>query len=107
MEDTKKTILKFLNQFEDFSNEDMAKGYVNVYRPSWHPFPVQFWFYPPFNENDESEPTLSNTVILLENGTIMVEDVYTGLSYDLNDCLNESPENFAYSIKEYYRTLSL
>lgn len=103
MEDNKAIIYDFLNQFEDFTREDRESGYVKVYRPNWHPHPLQFWFNPPFGEDGKSTPTLSNTVILLDDGKIMVEDVYTGLSYSLDDCLGYSVQNFIQSITERSR----
>lgn len=100
-------IYDFLSQAEDFTPEDKQNGYMNVYRPGWHPYPVQFWFNPPYNENNESEPTLSGTIILAKDGEIMIENVYDGLSYNLNDCLETTQDNFADSINDYYRSISL
>ena len=68
MEDSKQIIYNFLEQFEDFTQEDRENGYVKVYRPSWHPFPVQFWFNPPYNENGKSTPTPSKTIVLTNEG---------------------------------------
>ena len=96
--DKKAIIYKFLDNFEDFTKEDIAAGYRKVYRPGWHPHPIQFWFNPPFNEEGTSTPTLSNAVTLTSDGKIMVEDVYTGLSYNLDECLGDSIENFILSI---------
>ena len=48
MEDDRTIILNFLNQYEDFASGDRESGYSKVYRPGWHPRPVQFWFNPPF-----------------------------------------------------------
>ena len=101
MEDNKAIIYDFLNQFEDFTQKDKENGYKNVYRPSWHPSPLQFWFNPPFDENGESFPTLSRTIILLNSGKIMVEDVYSGLLFDLDPCLGDSIENFIFSINNH------
>ena len=103
MEDQKEIIYNFISQYEDFTQEDRESGYVKVYRPGWHPHPLQFWFNPPFGEDGKSTPTLSNTVILLNDGKIMVEDVYTGLSYILDDCLGDSIDNFILSIREHHR----
>jgi hypothetical protein len=100
MENQKEIIYEFLNQFEDFTREDRESGYAKVYRPGWHPHPLQFWFNPPFGEDGKSTPTLSNAVILLSDGKIMVEDVYTGLSYDLDMCLGTSIQNFIQAITD-------
>lgn len=99
MEDSKTIIYDFLNQFEDFTQSDKESGYVKVYRPGWHPHPMQFWFNPPFDKNGESFPTLSGTIILLNDGKIMVENAKTGLSYNIDDCLDDSVENFILSIR--------
>ena len=99
MADGKAIIYKFLENYEDFTKEDIAAGYKNVYRPGWHPHPMQFWFNPPFNEEGVSTPTLSSTITLLNDGVIMVEDVYTGLSYNLDECLGDSIENLIFSIR--------
>lgn len=99
MDNDRTIIYNFLDGCEDFTKEDVQSGYAKVYRPSWHPHPMQFWFNPPFNEKGVSSPTLSNAVILMDNGDIMVEDVYTGLSYNLDTCLEDSIQNFVYSIR--------
>ena len=98
MEDNKTIIYDFLNKFEDFTREDRESGYVKVYRPSWHISPLQFWFNPPFDEGGESFPTLSGTIILLNDGEIMVEDVRTKMLYNLDVCLGDSIQNFTFSI---------
>ena len=100
MEDSKKIIYDFLNQFEDFTETDRQNGYVKVYRPSWHPYPMQFWFNPPFDVSGESFPTLSGTVVLLNDGEIMVENARTGLFFNLYECLGDSINNFAFSIEK-------
>lgn len=101
MEDNMTIIYEFLEQFEDFTQSDIESGYRNVYRPSWHPEPVQFWFNPPYDENGNSFATPSNTIILTNDGKIMVEAFKTGLLYDLNDCLGHSVENLAIVIEDY------
>ena len=99
MEDDKAIIYDFLNQFEDFTQSDRESGYKNVYRPSWHIGPFQFWFNPPFDETGKSEPTLSGAIILLEDGTIMVENMRDHLFYNLDECLGDSIRSFALTIK--------
>ena len=99
MEDDRTTILNFLNQYEDFTQSDKESGYKNVYRPSWHPNPMQFWFNPPFDETGKSNPTLSGDIILLEDGTIMVENMRDRLFYNLGECLGDSLLSFALTIK--------
>lgn len=99
MEDNKAIIYDFLGQYEDFVQTDIESGYKNVYRPSWHIEPFQFWFNPPFNETGKSEPTLSGTIILLEDGTIMVENMRDHLFYNLDECLGDSLLSFALTIK--------
>lgn len=99
MEDDRTIILNFLNQYEDFTQSDRENGYAKVYRPGWHPQPLQFWFNPPYDEDGESFPTLSGTIILLTDGKIMVENAQTGLSFDLDDCLGDSIGNFVFSIR--------
>ena len=101
MEDNKKIIYDFLNQFEDFSDLDRQNGYAKVYRPGWHPQPLQFWFNPPFDETGESFPTLSGTIILLNDGEIIVQNAKTGLFFNLDECLGDSIENFVFSINEF------
>lgn len=100
MEDDKKIIYDFLDRYEDFAQTDTQNGYAKVYRPSWHPQPLQFWFNPPYDNRGISYPTLSNAIILKNDGEIMVEDVYSGLFYNLEECLGDSVANFAYSIRE-------
>lgn len=99
MEDNKTTIYEFLSQYEDFVQTDIESGYKNVYRPSWHPNPIQFWFNPPFDEMGKSDPTLSGDIILLEDGTIMVENMRDHLFYNLDECLGDSLLSFALTIK--------
>ena len=103
MEDQKTIIYDFLAQFEDFTTEDKENGYANVYRPSWHPHPLQFWFNPPYDTKGISEPTISNTIVLTRDGKIMVQDVYTDLYFNLDDCLGGTIDNFLYAIKENHR----
>ena len=99
MEDDRRTIYEFLEQFEDFTQADRESGYKNVYRPGWHPSPVQFWFNPPFNKNGKSFPTLSGTIVLLNDGKIIVENAKNGLFYNLDECLGNAVENFVLSIQ--------
>lgn len=99
MEDNKTIIYEFLSQFEDFTAADRESKYKNVYRPSWHIEPFQFWFNPPFDETGKSEPTLSGVIILLEDGTITVENMRDHLFYNLNECLGDSILSFALAIK--------
>jgi outer membrane protein assembly factor BamB len=101
MEDDRTIILNFLNQYEDFTSGDRESGYSKVYRPSWHPWPVQFWFNPPFDEKGKSAPTPSNTVAMTPDGKIVVEDFRTGVFYNLDECLGHSIENFAIAIEDY------
>lgn len=103
MEDNMSIIYEFLEQFQDFTQSDKESGYKNVYRPSWHPNPLQFWFNPPFDVNGKSIPTPSNTISLSPNGRVMVEDIRTGLCYNLDECLGYSVENFAIAIEDYTR----
>ena len=107
MEDPKTIIYDFLNQFEDFTRSDRESGYVKVYRPSWHPFPVQFWFNPPFDENGKSSPVPSNTILLTNEGKIMVENIKTGLFFNLDEGLGYSIENFVTVIEDYNDEQSL
>lgn len=98
MEDIKSIIYDFIGQYTDFVETDKESGYENVYRPSWHISPLQFWFNPPFDESGESFPTLSGTIYLLNDGEIMVEDVRTKMLYNIDDCLGDSIQNFVFSI---------
>lgn len=100
MESEKNIIYNFLEQFEDFTQSDIENGYKNVYRPGWHPSPLQFWFNPPFDKNGKSFPTLSGTIVLLNDGKIMVENAKNGLSFNLDECLGDSVENFIASIQK-------
>ncbi len=99
MKDNKAIIYEFLGQYEDFVQTDIESGYKNVYRPSWHPNPMQFWFNPPYDETGKSDPTLSGDIILLEDGTIMVENMRDHLFYNLDECLGDSLLSFALTIK--------
>ena len=99
MEDIKTVIYDFLDRYEDFSKDDIENQYTKVYRPGWHPHPMQFWFNPPFDKNGESFPTLSGTIVLLNDGEIMVENAKTGLFFNLDECLGDSIENFVFSIQ--------
>ena len=100
MEDKKTIIYDFLDHYEDFSKNDVENQYAKVYRPGWHPKPLQFWFNPPLDSEGISEPTISNAIILTNNGEIMVEDVYTGLFFNLDECLGDSIDNFVFAIKQ-------
>lgn len=102
MEDDRRTIYEFLEQFEDFTQADRESGYRKVYRPGWHPRPVQFWFNPPFNKNGKSFPTLSGTIVLLNDGKIIVENAKNGLFYNLDECLGNVVENFVLSIQNNF-----
>lgn len=103
-----KIIYEFLNQFEDFTKSDRENGYVKVYRPERHPVAMQFWFNPPFSENSKtSMPVPSSTLILTRDGKVMVENLYTGLSFNLDDCLGSSISNCVNSIENYYRQTTL
>lgn len=99
MEYDKSIIYSFLEQYEDFLDSDIESGYKNVYRPGWHPHPFQFWFNPPFDETGVSNPVLSGTIVLIEDGTIMVQSVRNGLFYNLDGCLGDSVESFILSLK--------
>ena len=99
MEDDRTIIYEFLSQFEDFTAADRENGYKNVYRPSWHIEPFQFWFNPPFDETGKSEPTLSGAICLREDGTVVVENAVKHIFYNLNDCLDDSIKSFALSIR--------
>ena len=103
MEDSKTIIYDFLDHYEDFSKDDIENQYAKVYRPSWHPHPIQFWFNPPFDSEGTSNPTISNTITLTNDGEIMVEDVYTGLSFNLDECLGDSIDNFVLAIKQRHQ----
>lgn len=101
MEDDRRIIYEFLNQFEDFTQSDIESGYLNVYRPGWHPYPMQFWFNPPYGADGKSVPTLSNAIFLLENGSIMVEDVHSHLAYNLDECLGDSESNLVEAVRNH------
>ena len=94
-----KIIYDFFSQFEDFTQSDIESGYANVYRPSWHENPFQFWFNPPFDETGKSNPTLSGAIILLKDGTVMIENVRDHLFYNLNECVGESIRSLVLSIQ--------
>ncbi len=99
MENDKAVIYNFLEQFEDFTESDTENGYKNVYRPSWHENPFQFWFNPPFDETGKSKPSLSGAIALLEDGTVMVENMRDHLFYNIDDCLGDSLTSLILSIK--------
>jgi hypothetical protein len=108
MEDDRTIIYEFLSQFEDFTAADRESGYKNVYRPERHPVAMQFWFNPPFSEdNDVSMPVPSSAMILTSDGKIMVENMFTGLFFNLSECIGDSIENCINSIENYYRKITL
>lgn len=106
MDQDKTIIYDFLNQFEDFTQGDRENGYLKVYRPERHPIPVQFWFNPPYDETNTSMPVPSSAMILKNNGEIMVQNLYTGLFFSLDDCLGPSIQNLVNSIRNYYQKLT-
>lgn len=99
MDNDRTMIYDFLGQFEDFTQTDVESGYKNVYRPSWHEKPFQFWFNPPFDDSGKSNPVLSGAIILLEDGSIMVENMRDHLFYNIDDCLGDSLTSFILSIR--------
>ena len=99
MDNDKTVIYEFLEQFEDFTQSDKESGYKNVYRPSWHENPFQFWFNPPFDETGKSNPTLSGAIILLDDGTVLVENIRDHLFYNINECVGDSIRSFILSIQ--------
>lgn len=101
MDNDKTVIYEFLEQFEDFTQSDKESGYKNVYRPSWHENPFQFWFNPPFDETGKSNPTLSGAIILLDDGTVLVENIRDHLFYDINECVGDSIRSFILSIQNH------
>ena len=101
MEDDRTIIYEFLSQFEDFTQSDRESGYKNVYRPSWHIEPFQFWFNPPFDETGKSEPTLSGIIYLTEDGRIIVQNARNSLFYNLDDCIGDTEMNFIEAINNY------
>lgn len=98
MDNDKTVIYEFLEHFEDFTQSDVESGYKNVYRPSWHENPFQFWFNPPFDETGKSNPTLSGAIILLDDGTVMVENMRDHLFYNLDECVGDSVKSLVLSI---------
>jgi hypothetical protein len=98
MDNDKTVIYEFLEHFEDFTQSDVESGYKNVYRPSWHENPFQFWFNPPFDETGKSNPTLSGAIILLDDGTVMVENIRDHLFYNLDECVGDSVKSLVLSI---------
>ena len=95
----KSIIYQFMENYSDFSDSDIENGYERVYRPGWHTEPFQFWFNPPYDENGYSVPVLSGTIILLNDGKIMVESMRDNLFYDLDACLGNSVGEFIFSIQ--------
>ena len=95
----KSMIYSFLQKSNDFTQSDIESNYRNVYRPGWHERPFQFWFNPPYSENGISVPVLSGTIVLLDDGKIMVESMRDNLFYDLDNCLGDSIRNFIYSLQ--------
>lgn len=90
-------VREFVSKHDDFGL-DGNQRYKAVYRPSWHPEPVCFWFNPPFNEKGESRPRVSNTLILTKTGRVLVEENRDGEMYDILDCLGDTLLNAAYAI---------
>lgn len=90
-------VREFVSKHDDFGL-DGNQQYKAVYRPSWHPEPVCFWFNPPFNEKGESRPRVSNTLILTKTGRVLVEDERDGELYDILDCLGGTLDNVVYAI---------
>ena len=90
-------VREFVSKHNDFGL-DGNQRYKAVYRPSWHPEPVCFWFNPPFNEKGESRPRVSNTLILTKTGRVLVEDERDGELYDILECLGGTLDNVVYAI---------
>lgn len=89
-------IRNFISRYSDFGD---INGYRAVYRPTWHPSPVSFWFNPPFDENGESNPSPSGILLLSENGSIFVENFDNGEFYNIEQCLGDTIENAVYAIQ--------
>lgn len=90
-------VREFVSKYDDFGSYNNLQ-YKAVYRPSSHPEPVSFWFNPPFDENGESCPRVSNTLILTKTGRVLVEENRDGEMYDILDCLGDTLLNAAYAI---------
>ena len=90
-------IQNFITQYNDFGSYSNEQ-YKAVYRPSWHPEPISFWFNPPFDEDGESNPSPSGTLILCYDGSILIENYDNGQYYKLNECLGDTILNAVYAI---------
>lgn len=91
-------IQNFIAQYSDFGSYS-TEQYRAVYRPSWHPEPVSFWFNPPFNNKGVSRPSVSGILCLAQDGTIYVENYNTGEFFDLSKCMGGTMENAIYAIQ--------
>lgn len=93
-----KTIADFVAAHNDLPSENDFK----MYRPSWHPYPMSFWFNPPIDEDEEeSFPCVSGEIILVDDRIVVVEDYNSGEYYLLDDCLGHSIENAVHAIKTH------
>lgn len=91
-------IQNFIAQYSDFGSYSNEQ-YKAVYRPSWHPEPVSFWFNPPFDSKGVSRPSVSGILCLAQDGTVYVENYNTGEFFDLSKCMGGTMENAIYAIQ--------
>jgi TPR repeat protein len=93
-----KTIADFVAAHNDLPSGDDYK----IYKPSWHPCSVSFWFNPPIAEDEEeSFPCVSGEIILVDDRIVVVEDYNSGEYYLLDECLGYSIENAVHAIETY------
>lgn len=94
--------LKIIADFVIAHNDlNQAVGY-KVYKPTWHPKSMSFWFNPPIQEDEEeSYPCVSGELVLVDEGIIVVEDYRSGQYYLLDECLGSSIENAVYAITTF------
>ena len=90
-----KTIADFISAHNDHPS---AKDY-KIYKPSWHPHPVSFYFNPPIKK--KRKPSVSGALVLVDDYIIVVEDYNSGKYYLLDECLGDSIGNAVHAIETY------
>lgn len=93
---------KIIADFIIAHDDSGQKGDYKIYKPTWHPRPMSFWFNPPIPEDeDESHPCVSGDLVLVDEGIIVVEDYNSGQYHLLDECLGNSIETAVYAIQKY------
>ena len=92
-----KTITKFILEHNlEFRENAPFKARFDVYTEGVDLYP---YFYPPHSERESSEV---GSLILVDDGIILVRDLDNGNVYLLKDCDYPSIDAIAMDIEEYY-----